>query len=165
MMHTITYCLIIVTSFLGQAQNSSDKMYFDFWEGTWHREINGQPDATATRFVVKRGINKLVFEEAWRMTDPDGQHFLARGIRAWDQATKSWKYIWMSEGQHFQVWEGKKVDGHWYIYKYFDINGDRYLSRQAWIPLENGRLMRISEKSYDEGATWTLRFKEFYKRE
>jgi hypothetical protein len=88
----------------------------------------------------------------------------AKGLRVWDDSTASWQYVWMSEKGHFQIWESKKANGNWYIYRRFNINGDRYLSRQAWIPESDERLMRISEKSYDDGTTWTLRFKEYYRK-
>jgi catechol 2,3-dioxygenase-like lactoylglutathione lyase family enzyme len=73
-------------------------------------------------------------------------------------------YTWVSDNGLYQVWEGRKADGNWFIYRPFDINGDNYLSRQAWIPEGPNRLMRISEKSYDDGKTWQLRFKEHFER-
>lgn len=153
-----TLVLLIFVSQLTFAQTAADSTYFDFWEGTWYPITDGQID-TSSYFKVKRGINALVFEEDWLMGH---DHSKAKGIRAWDVMNQTWQYIWMHESGLFQIWEGRKVNGHWYIYKHFDINGDAYLSRQVWMPSGNNELTRISEKSYDEGKTWQLRFKFTY---
>lgn len=152
--------LIFGTSLLFSQSAKPDSIYYDFWEGTWYPIENGKIDTTSY-FKVKKGINSLVFEEDWRMGH-DGS--LAKGIRAWDIINQKWQYIWMHESGLFQIWDGRKVDGNWYIYKHFNINGDIYLSRQTWIPTGNDELVRISEKSYDEGKTWQLRFKYNYKK-
>ncbi|MCK6544174.1 hypothetical protein L6Q79_16010 [bacterium] len=144
------------------AQND-DRHYFDFWEGRWFQEINGVVDTTKTRFDVIRGIHPYSFEERWTMSF-DTSYMNARGIRVWDDSNKVWSYIWMSERGHFQIWEGRKVNSDWYIYRNFNINGDKYLSRQAWLPKTDERLERVSEKSYDNGKTWILRFREYYKK-
>ena len=46
-----------------------------------------------------------------------------------------------------------------------DTDGDRYLSRQGWFPLKDGSVLRISQKSYDEGVTWEDRFRQRLVRE
>lgn len=154
--------LVLCQSLLCQSAN--DPHYYDFWEGSWYQVIDGKVDTTATRFVVKKGINEYTFNEHWRMTFGPDESLQATGIRSWDELNKIWMYIWISAENHFQIWEGRKVEGHWYIYKSFNINGDRYLSRQAWVPTRPGELIRISEKSYDGGKTWQLRFKEYYRK-
>ncbi len=162
--------LVFPTACLAQNRlpdtSNKDTDYFDFWPGTWYMEVDGKMDTTATKFVVEQGVNEWTYEETWVLVYPESNSiYKARGIRGWSPTTQSWPYIWMGESGFFQQWEGRKVDGHWYIYKHFNINGDKYLSRQAWIPESNGtRLMRISEKSYDEGKTWELRFKEYYQK-
>ncbi|MBX7153019.1 hypothetical protein K1X84_15430 [bacterium] len=162
MKYRVLFCFFIMLSSTGFSQ-TDDQHYFDFWEGKWYQEINGIPDSTKTVFNVTRGVHPFSFEENWTMTF-DSSRLKAKGIRVWDDSTRAWQYVWMSERGHFQIWSGKKVDGNWYIYRPFNINGDVYLSRQAWIPESRDRLMRISEKSYDHGKTWSLRFKEFYRK-
>ncbi len=156
----VTLFSILALSSLAQ----EDSKHFDFWEGTWHQIIDGKVDTTATRFEVGRGIHRYFLAESWYMAEPDGSRFKAFGLRAWDEVNNTWSYVWLSEAGHYQIWECRKVDGHWYNYKNFNINGDKYLSRQAWIPSSETELMRISEKSYDNGKTWQLRFKEYYKK-
>jgi hypothetical protein len=137
--------------------------YFGFWEGTWYRAVKGRPDTTATRFVVRRGVHEAAWVEDWRMR-VDSSLVTAHAIRAWDATKNQWQYVWVSSQGHFQVWEGRQVGPDWYFYRAFAFPTDRYLSRQGWLPLGPGRLRRISQKSYDGGSTWHLRFDEEYVR-
>jgi hypothetical protein len=141
-----------------------ESRYFDFWQGTWHRFINGKVDTAATWFKVRRDAHQLAFNETWRMVIDSTMTMRATAIRAWDKINIRWMYVWSSDNGLFQVWEGRKVGDDWYIYREFDINGDKYLSRQAWIPTGKNTLRRISQKSYDNGETWQLRFEEFYQK-
>ena len=138
--------------------------YFDFWEGTWYRVVDGRPDTTATRFIVRRGVHPASWEEDWRMRLDSVTVVHARGIRSWDATRGRWGYLWVSSDGHFQEWECRKVGDDWYIYRRFAFPNDRYLSRQAWLPLGPGRVRRVSQKSYDNGQTWELRFDEEYAR-
>jgi hypothetical protein len=142
----------------------ADARWYDFWEGTWYRVVNGRPDSTSTRFVVRRGVHDASWEEDWRMVLDSATVVHAHAIRSWDATRDRWGYLWVSSDGHFQEWEGRKVGEDWYIYRRFAFPADRYLSRQAWLPLGPGRVRRISQKSYDNGASWELRFEEEYVR-
>jgi len=148
----------------GAADGTSDSRYYDFWPGTWYRIVDGVVDTTSTRFRVGRGVHPAAFEEKWRLVIDSATTITARASRAWDSASERWRYVWLSDAGQFQVWEGRKVDGHWYMFKEFEIEGRRVWSRQAWIPIAPGRLARISEHSSDGGRTWQRRFREEYAR-
>ena len=141
-----------------------DARYYDFWIGTWQQVRNGKVDPSGTTFVVTRSVNGAAMREDWRMVMDSTSKLAATALRAWDKTNARWMYTWVSENGLYQVWEGRKVGSDWYIYKHFDINGDKYLSRQGWIPAGENRITRVSEKSYDEGVTWQLRFRETYER-
>lgn len=149
---------------LPQTPFPPDARYFDFWEGTWYQVIDGRPDTTGTRFNVRRGVHSASWEEDWRMRIAGDTIVTARALRSWDATKNRWGYVWVSSDGHFQVWEGRKVGGDWYIYRPFEFPTDRYLSRQAWLPRGRDRVHRISQKSYDDGKTWELRFSEEYVR-
>lgn len=142
----------------------SDRHYYDFWPGTWYRVIDGVVDTTSTRFRNVRGVYPAAYEESWRLVVDSTTTITARAFRAWDPGSERWRYVWLSDAGQFQVWEGRRVDGHWYMYNEFEIEGRRVLSRQAWIPIAPGRLERISEHSSDGGQTWQRRFREEYAR-
>ena len=136
---------------------SPEMAYYDFWPGTWARVVNGRVDPKATSFRVKRSIHAAAFEEEWRQVDDKGVVRLSRGIRAWDQVTNRWMFTWVSENALFQVWEGRKYGDRWYIVREFEAGGRRFLSRQAWWPEGPNRVIRVMERSFDEGKTWELR--------
>jgi hypothetical protein len=143
---------------------SPEMKYYDFWPGTWVRVVNGRADTDASRFVVRRGVHSAAFEEDWRLVSDPGTVSTSRAIRAWDQIGRRWMFVWISDNALFQVWEGQKVGDRWYIVKEFEIDGKRFLSRQAWWPEGQDRLIRVSERSFDGGATWQPRFREEYVR-
>lgn len=134
---------------------TEDAHYFDFWEGTWYVVNDNNTIDTNSYFKVKRSVHPVAFEEEWQFKEV-GKSI---AIRAWDKTNNKWGFVWVSGNGLYQVWDTKKVDGHWYIYKQFTINGDTYLSRQGFLPQADGTVIRVSEKSYDE-KTWELRFKQ-----
>jgi len=136
-----------------------DAKYFDFWPGIWLEiKEDGSLDSTSY-FKVTRSVNPSCFVEEWHFSN--GGKSIA--TRAWDKTNNKWGFVWVSENGLYQVWDTKKVEGNWYIYKQFTINEDTYLSRQGFIPQSDGTVLRISEKSYDK-KKWELRFKQKLKR-
>jgi hypothetical protein len=147
---------------LSKVPDTPAQTYYDWWLGHWRREVDGKVDTSATEFLVTRSPSGAIVEH-WRMAF-DSTSLRATGLRSFDKAWNRWMYVWTSSAGHFQVWEERRVGEKWYIYREFDIGGDRYLSRQAWLPDGADRLTRISEKSYDGGVTWQPRFREVYVR-
>lgn len=143
---------------------STDQNYFDFWVGTWYRVIGGRIDTTSPRFQVERGVHRTAFEESWRLVIDSVTTLNAGAFRAWDQTMQRWRYVWISSDGRFQVWDGRKVGDDWYIYREFEVEGSRFLSRQAWLPVEPGRVVRVTERSKDGDRSWQLRFREEYVR-
>lgn len=139
---------------------SEDTHYYDFWVGTWYVEEEGRVDTAGTKFIVRQSVHPVAFAEEWRMVIGSDSPMNATAIRAWDKTNKRWMFTWVLSNGLYQVWEGRKDKGHWYMYHRFTIEGDTYLSRQGWIPESRERVLRISEKSYDEGMTWQVRFKQ-----
>lgn len=159
------FLLLTLLSAQAMAQDTNalvlndDAKYFDFWEGTWHLLKDDNSVDTTVYFKVKRSVNAASFIEEWKFSD--GLKSVA--IRAWDKTNNKWGFVWISSNGLYQVWDTKKIDGHWYIYKNFTVNGDSYLSRQGFLPQADGTVIRISEKSYDE-KIWEVRFKQRLKK-
>ena len=143
---------------------SPEMSYYDFWPGTWVRIVNGRVDLKASSFRVTRGIHAAAFEEEWRQVDEKGVVRLSRAIRAWDQVSNRWMLTWVSDNALFQVWEGRKYGDRWYIVREFEVGGRRFLSRQAWWPEDPNRVIRVMERSFDDGKSWELRSRTEYGR-
>lgn len=142
------------------AHRTSDSLYYDSWVGSWYQEQNGVISDKVS-FIVKRSLYHSSFEEYWLTA---GGTELSIAWRAWDSRTRQWDFAWMSSDGLFQLWEGRKLDGVWYMYRTFIINGEQVLSRQAFIPQDHNTILRTSEHSRDSGATWTMRFREVYRK-
>ena len=154
---TLAICAITILN--SYAQPTFVSLYYDNWVGEWYQEVDGRLKETPS-FVVKRGLYHSSFEEYWMGT---GGNF-SIAWRAWDSRTKKWDFAWMSTDGLFQLWEGRKLNDVWYMHKTFIINGKEVHSRQAFIPEGENTLIRTSEHSADNGKTWTLRFREVYKK-
>lgn len=162
---TIYYFSIvsIVCTQISIAQNNfieHDSLYYNNWVGEWYEEVDGLISNDPT-FVVKRALYHSSFEEYWMGA---GGNF-SMAWRAWDTRTQSWGFAWMSTNGLFQNWEGKKLNGIWYMYKTFLIDNKEVLSRQAFILQNKTTLIRTSEHSRDNGKTWKLRFREKYRKQ
>jgi hypothetical protein len=142
---------------------NADTHYYDFWPGTWYPVIDGRVDTTGSSFNVRRSVNPAAFEEVW-LQRIDSTLSRSVALRAWDQITNRWMFTWVSGNALFQVWNGEKVGSDWYIVREFDFEGQRFLSRQAWIPAGADRLVRVMERSTDGGRTWQTRSRTTFQR-
>jgi hypothetical protein len=139
---------------------NEDARHFDFWEGTWYLLKDDNTIDTTTWFKVHRSVNPASFLEEWKF---GSNNMKSAAIRAWDKTNNKWGFVWISDNGLYQVWDSKKVDGHWFIYRRFTVNGDSYLSRQGFLPQPDGTVLRVSEKTYDE-KTWETRFRQRLKK-
>ena len=161
----IQVLFLILFAFQSYAQDQNalvltdDAKYFSFWSGNWVLlRDDGSVDST-TFYNVKHGVHEAAYAEEWQM----GPGNKSIAIRAWDKTNSKWGFVWVSSNGLFQVWDTRKVGKDWYIYKEFDVNGDKYMSRQGFLLQADGTVLRISEKSYD-GIKWELRFKQILKK-
>lgn len=140
---------------------ADDVHYYDGWPGAWHRIDGARIDSVPT-FVVRRGPGNSFLED-WHLVI-DGERTSSFGLRSWDPATAAWRLVWVADPDHFQIWDGLEQPEGWYIVREFGEGADAFLSRQAWILQEDGRMLRTVERSQDHGRTWTVRYREVYQR-
>ncbi|MBC7827450.1 MAG: hypothetical protein H7122_06880 [Chitinophagaceae bacterium] len=157
--------LFLCITFFVSAQDTTafvpegDAKYFDFWEGTWFVIKTDNTLDSNSYFKIRRSVHPSCFIEEWQ----SGKGMNSIALRSWDKTNNKWGFVWISGNALFQIWDSKKANGHWYIYKEFNIKGDTYLSRQGFIPQPDGTVVRISEKSYDE-KKWEIRFQQRLKK-
>jgi hypothetical protein len=139
------------------------RYYAAFWMGAWYAVKDGARDSIPT-FVVRPGPSTASFEEEWRLGDAP-KRGLAKGLRAWDQESGKGSFFWVSDLGHAQVWDVVKAGDYWYIQRPFEQGGQRFLSRQTWIPnADSTRVDWLSERSFDEGKTWAVRYRLTFAR-
>jgi Putative lumazine-binding len=164
--HAFARCtaLIVAATFAGlhgllaqgpPAPPALDARYYDFWEGTWYAVRDGVRRTTAA-FSVTPAAGRRAWREEW-FTDAGQPR--ATALRAWDDVAKQWTHTWIGVDGLHQQWLGQKSDDGWYMYRRFNLNGDKYLSRQALLPVGADRVRWVSDKSYDDGRTWQPRFR------
>jgi hypothetical protein len=141
--------------------DSADLRYYDGWPGVWHR-VEGERIDSLPTFEVRRGPGNS-FLETWHLTI-DGKRISSLGLRSWDPATSTWRLVWVADPDLFQIWDGIKLEDGWYLLRQFGDGADAFLSRQAWIPHGSDRLLRTIERSVDGGRTWTVRYRDFFRR-
>jgi hypothetical protein len=141
----------------------ADAAYYAFWPGTWCALADGAPQRDQSCFIVRPGAHAAAFEEEWVQV-ADGQRLLSRAMRAWDPIEQRWMLVWVSAEGHFQIWHGTKAGSDWYIVRAFEQGGQAFLSRQAWIPTGKDRLVRVMERSFDNGTTWQPRSRTEFAR-
>ncbi|HNP35234.1 MAG TPA: hypothetical protein PKK10_05230 [Woeseiaceae bacterium] len=144
-------------------EGTEQSAYFDFWPGVWHEIVDGQPDPSATTFVVRRGVHPAAYVEEWTQVD-DGIARKSFAIRAWDQINDRWQFTWISENALYQNWDTERVGDDWYIVKEWNIDGKVFLTRQAWIADGPNSLTRVFERSFDNRASWELVSKTKFQR-
>ena len=143
------------------ASDPADIHYYDGWPGSWHKLQGDVVDSLAT-FEVRRGPGNS-FLENWHLVI-DGKRTSSFGLRSWDPQTKTWRLVWVSDPDHFQIWDGIKYPDGWYVTRQFGEGADAFLSRQAWIPQGPDRILRSIERSTDGGKTWTTRYRDLFQR-
>ena len=142
---------------------SAETHYYDFYVGRWLPLVDGRIDSTGTAFIVRRSVHPAAYEEDWVQRIDSVEH-RSTALRAWDQIENRWMFTWISGNALFQVWRGEKVGKDWYIVRDFDFEGQKFVSRQAWIPEGPDRLVRVMERSTDGGRTWQTRYRGVYQR-
>jgi len=63
-------------------------------------------------------------------------------------------YTFVSNFQHFQVWEGRWEDGRWWLYRQGAAR-DSLQSRLSWAPAA-GEVRETGQESADGGRTWQV---------
>ena len=160
---TLIASLVFALSLASAQGPSPDAAYYAFWPGTWCAVVEGAPRPDQSCFTVTQGAHAAAFDEEWVQL-VDGKPMISRAMRAWDPIEKRWMLVWVSAEGHFQIWNGTKVGSDWYIVRAFEQQGRTFLSRQAWIPTGPGRLLRLMERSFDNGTTWEPRYRTEFGR-
>lgn len=142
---------------------SPETHYYDFFVGDWYPEIDGRVDTTGTSFSVRRSVHPAAYTEMW-VQHIDSLVLRSTALRAWDQVENRWMFTWVSDNGLYQVWRGEKIGADWYIVREFNVDGQKFLSRQAWIPEGPERLVRVLERSTDGGRSWQTRNRGTFRR-
>lgn len=151
--------LLSTSALQAQQPDSLELHYYDNWPGAWYR-VEGERVDTLPTFEVRRGPGHSFLED-WHLVI-DGKRSPSFGLRSWDPEAKTWRLVWVADPGLFQIWNGIREPDGWYIIRKFGAGANAFLSRQAWIPQPDGRMLRTIERSTDGGKTWTVRYRDYF---
>jgi hypothetical protein len=133
--------------------------HFDFWSGgKWISSLTIYAGDTVDQhdvFLIQMDEDGI-FRETWTIDIGEGETIQAKVFMAFDQETKRWKLFYL-DGSFAQFWDSEMKDEVVYFTKRFTFNEVSFYSRQSWRPGEDGKIIRILERS-ENGQQWTTRY-------
>jgi tetratricopeptide (TPR) repeat protein len=132
---------------------------FDFWVGSWDvKNAAGQAVGTSQ---VDSILDGCVVLENWTGRFGD----TGKSFNLYDASRKRWQQTWVSDRGVLTEFHGALQDGAMaYTTTSPMPDGTPRHRRLTFTPLSDGRVRQHSEKSEDQGATWTTEYDFFYTR-
>jgi hypothetical protein len=141
--------------------------YFDFWIGEWDLTWTDADGGKGTgKNVVHRILNDNVIEENFSSLSGQAKGFTGKSWSVYDKATGSWKQTWVDSNGGYLDFTGE-MDGEKRVFKRMGINpqGKEVMQRMVFYDITENSLTWDWEVSFDEGQTWELRWRIYYKRQ
>lgn len=129
----------------------------DFWLGEWDVEVGGQKKA---RSRIERISDGCIVQENW-------MPFNGLSGKSWNfynAGTKKWEQVWIGPDAGVLKVEGEWADGKM-SYEGFENepDGTRSLVRLTFTPTADHGVHQVSQRSSDEGKTWSTDFDGIYR--
>ncbi len=130
----------------------------DFLLGEWEVEAQGKMIGHSRYEKISDGC---IVQENWMPYD----RLTAKGWIHYNPATKKWDETWVGPDGGVINLEGDRTDGKLLFHgTSIAANGARTLARVTFTEAENGIMRELSERSADDGKTWTTAFDAAYRR-
>ena len=135
---------------------------FDFWVGDWEVFDNQRGGARVGHSHVERIIGDCVIFENWT----GGMGGTGKSFNAYNTQTGAWQQNWMdNSGTVTNYGDGHFADGHLsFIAHNVDPTGAKWLDRLTFFDLGPDRVRQFSERSDDDGKTWSTIYDFEYRR-
>lgn len=161
---TVLTCLVWTSSASSQVSNTdleTERHFFDFLIGDWVVEERVTPegvepggdDVYSFRPMLE-GSGGIISDWYFNRGTPEEPNY-TKGVyvSAYDEMTEMWTFYYVSP-QNAMFFDSRKENGKWYFYHTFNIDGDEFLQRQSWTPVNDSTVVRTIENSRDGGETW-----------
>jgi hypothetical protein len=161
------YCLI---SHPAHAQDISKDLepgqYFNFWIGEWDLSWEDADGSIgAGKNIIRRVLNDQVLEENFTAITGQFSGFLGKSWSVYDTRTGIWKQTWVdNNGGYLDFTGGVDGENRFFRREGVDPSGRRIIQRMIFHEITNDSLIWDWEVSYDNGETWNLRWRIFYRR-
>lgn len=149
---------------------TEERMFFDYIIGEWKMEKLISQGETGIGgddiFKFRKTLNDNGIFSEWyfnRGTKSKPNFINGEYYSAFDNNSRTWSFYYISPFVS-QFYQGVKENGNWWFYKEYDLNGDKFIQRQAWEKIDADTLVRIIENSRDGGKTWRRGYEATLKR-
>ncbi len=135
---------------------------FNFWLGDWEVFDNQRGGARVGHSHVEHIIGDCVVFENWT----GGLGGTGKSFNAYNAQTGAWQQNWMdNSGTVTNYGDGHFADGHLsFIAHNVDPTGAKWLDRLTFFDLGPDRVRQFSERSNDDGKTWSTIYDFEYRR-
>jgi tetratricopeptide (TPR) repeat protein len=133
--------------------NLAEARLFDFWLGEWNVFVTANMSVQAGINRVTRESGGCVILENWESQGPHS----GLSLNYFDPSSNKWQQKWAGSGQDIlEFYDGVYSDSAM-RFKWDGRNqdGTKFMGRLTFTNMESGNVRQHSERSDDEGKTWT----------
>lgn len=136
----------------------TENRQFDFWIGEWVVTSQGQPVATSK---IQSIVDGCVIYEQYSQSDV----YTGQSFNFYNFSTGKWQQTWIDSVGNVSEFSGVYKDGamHYDGASYLQ-NGSKVLRKMIVYNLGKDRVRQYSERSTDDGKTWSVAYDFIYIR-
>lgn len=172
-MHNLVWCLLwalLITPGRAHAQpplhTLQPEAFMDFWVGRWQLQWE---DADGG---VGRGTNRVekilggqVIRESFSAEEGRLAGYQGRSYSVYNPNSGGWKQTWVDNNSGYIALDGQmEQNRRIFITRSPGLDGDVVLKRMVFYAITHDSLIWDWESSSDNGKTWKLQWRIFYKR-
>ncbi len=144
----------------------SPETWFDFWLGTWDltwEDADGTQAKGANQ--IERILDGNVIKENFKALTGSYEGFEGESYSVYNTRTGEWKQTWVDNDGDYLDFTGEKVgDKRIFQRKGIAPDGQEILQRMVFYGITDHSFTWDWEVSEDNGHTWQLRWRIYYKR-
>ena len=139
--------------------SATESRQFDFWLGDWNVTYPGATIPSSSQVSLDLGQCLLV--ESWH----GGKGHSGKNMFAYSSDDKKWHGMFADNQGRVHVFEGKVSSGDAEFFgRSPAADGQAVLNRIRVVRVGENEVQQTWEKSFDQGATWTVAFRGNYLR-
>lgn len=139
---------------------SAEARQFDFWVGEW--EVYDPQGTKAGASVIERIANGCGILENWTNASGGGT---GKSINFYDPQAGKWFQYWIGTDGNPQRFSGEYRDGALrFAGGPYTQGGKKYVTRLTFFNLDANTVRQLSERSEDDGRTWSVSYDFKYVR-
>jgi len=160
----VTVLLLLVTGAAAQDAPESpcladpERGQLDFWLGRWEVRAGGEKIAESR---IEKSTGGCILHENYVQRDG----YTGKSISFYDPKLRRWRQTWVDASGNVSEFAGEYRDGAMrFEGETHRAEGGTMLRRMTLRGLGDGRMRQSSERSTDDGATWTPHYELEYVR-